>query len=131
MTLTISRTALNEIRRAAAADDVEICGLLLGRGGDVERVVPCANIAPDPQHAFEIDPAALVTAYRAARAGGPLVIGHYHSHPGGDASPSARDAAGAEEGSYWIIAGATELRCWQALGGGKFADVRVVACDNR
>ena len=109
----------------------EICGLLLGRGSAVEAIRPCANVAPDPRDSFEIDPVALIAAHRAARAGGPEPIGHYHSHPGGNAAPSTRDAAAAEPGSYWIIVAGAEVGCWVAAAGGCFVPVVMDAPDNR
>src|SRR5262249_34905960 len=121
-----------EMRRAAAASpDAEVCGLLLGQGRAVETVVPCANVAPDPRDSFEIDPVALIAVHRAARRGGPALGGHYHSHPRGEATPSARDAAAAEAGSYWIIIGAGELRCWLAAAGGRFVPIALAEPVNR
>jgi len=115
MDLTISRAALAQILEAAAASpDREICGLLLGSGHAVDEVLPCANVAPDPRESFEIDPAALIGAWRAARSGGTAPIGHYHSHPDGSTRPSPRDAALAEPGSYWIILGDGNASCWRA-----------------
>jgi len=131
MELRISSLLLDEIRAAAAGSpNAEICGLLLGRDGRVEAVVECANVAAEPADSFEIDPAALVAAHRAARAGAPVPIGHYHSHPNGRAEPSERDAAAAEAGSYWIIATHDDLRCWRALSGARFAPVAIIP-DNR
>jgi proteasome lid subunit RPN8/RPN11 len=132
MELRISRAALDEIlAAAAAAPDAEICGLLLGRDATVTALRPCANVAADPRDSFEVDPAALIAAHRAARAGGPALIGHYHSHPNGSPDPSARDAAAAEPGSHWIIAGGGELRAWYADGRGRFQAVTIVPADNR
>ncbi|MHA3790929.1 M67 family metallopeptidase [Sphingomonas sp. YL-JM2C] len=141
MELRISRAALDEILSSAAASpDAEICGLLLGqatgRGAVVAALRPCANVAADPRDSFEVDPAALIGAHRAARAGGPALVGHYHSHPGGSPVPSARDAAAAEPGSYWIIAGSGALRAWYADGRpadgkGRFRAVTIVEADNR
>lgn len=132
MVLTISRAAIDEILAAAAASPgAEICGLLLGRGDVVMEVRPCANVAADPQDSFEIDPAALIAAHRAARSGGPAPIGHYHSHPRGPAAPSARDAAMAEPGSYWLIAGDGDVRGWRARGDGGFDPVRLSLRLNR
>jgi len=128
MPLTISTPLLDQILAAAAASpESEICGLLLGRGEVVEAIRPGANVADDPRDSFEIDPAVLIAAHRAARAGGPALLGHYHSHPRGDAVPSARDAAAAEPGSYWIIAAAGELGCWRARDGGGFDPVAIIA----
>ena len=127
MDLTISRVLCDEMRHAAASSpDAEICGLLLGRGSVVETIRPCANIALDPRDSFEIDPAALIAAHRTARAGGASPIGHYHSHPRGSTAPSARDAAAAEPGRYWIIIAEGELGCWLAVPGGRFIPVGLV-----
>lgn len=117
MSISISREALDAIlTRAKAAPDREICGLLLGQGDRVLDAVETQNVADDPARRFEIDPAALIAAYRAARAGGPAVLGHYHSHPGGDVRPSSCDAELAtSDGALWLICspdGASAL--WRA-----------------
>lgn len=118
---------LDDIRAQAHASPVtEICGLLLGRAGEVEAVRPCRNVAGDPRENFEIDPAALIAVHRAARNGGPAPIGHYHSHPNGIAAPSERDAAAAEPGSYWIIVGGQQLTCWFADDRGGFVPVELL-----
>lgn len=116
-TLRISRSALVAIRAEAGAADDEICGLLLG--ADVAEARGCRNVHPHPAHHFEIDPAALLAAHRAARLGGPAVVGHYHSHPSGDASPSATDARAARpDGAIWLIVGGAALRAWIAVRDG-------------
>ncbi|MEH3037254.1 MAG: M67 family metallopeptidase [Sphingomonas adhaesiva] len=118
--LEIAIRLRNEIAAAAAATPgVEVCGLLLGAAARVERILPCRNVATDPARRFEIDPAALIAAHRAGRAGGPRVIGHYHSHPTGVAAPSPRDAADAvADGSIWIIVAGRELTAWRAVAQG-------------
>jgi len=119
MDLTISRVALAQILQAASASpDREICGLLLGSGHAVDEVLPCVNVAAEPRDSFEIDPAALIGAWRAARSGGIAPIGHYHSHPDGSTRPSPRDAALAEPGSFWIIVGDGDASCWRAEASG-------------
>ncbi|MBX9796354.1 M67 family metallopeptidase [Sphingomonas sp.] len=116
MVLEISSRALDAIMHEASRDPArEVCGLLLGRGSSVTVVVPCRNVAADPARRFEIDPAALIAAHRAARDGGPAVIGHYHSHPGGAAAPSSADTAmAAQDGAIWLILGAGEIAAWRA-----------------
>ncbi len=92
---------------AARTDPLECCGLLLGLGENVLTIQAAANIAEDPARHFEIDPQALVDGHRAARAGGPQVLGYYHSHPAGPARPSATDSAmAAGDGRIWAIIGA-------------------------
>ncbi len=83
------------------------------------EAVETANVSPDPSTTFEIDPAALFSAIRAERAGGPRILGHYHSHPNGSATPSARDAAMAlQPGRLWLIVAAGEARLWREVPGG-------------
>jgi proteasome lid subunit RPN8/RPN11 len=122
MKVSISRECLEQILHLAAAGKDEICGLLLGAEGRVGAIRPGANIAADPSCHFELDPAALLAAHKAARAGGPRIVGHYHSHPGGVAVPSATDAAcAAPDGSLWLIVADGVARLWiagPAEGGG-------------
>ncbi|NIJ08885.1 proteasome lid subunit RPN8/RPN11 [Sphingomonas vulcanisoli] len=106
------------LAEAAARPAQEVCGLLFGSPDRVDTAEPTANVADDPARTFEIDPATLLRAYKAARAGGPQVIGHYHSHPFGSAVPSDRDWAAAEPGRLWLILadGAARLWCANATG---------------
>jgi proteasome lid subunit RPN8/RPN11 len=92
----------------------ECCGILLGRGQRINAVLTAANVHPSPRTHFEIDPHALVNAHRAARAGGPTVLGYYHSHPVGPARPSATDGAdAAHDGAVWAIAGEGGVTFWR------------------
>jgi proteasome lid subunit RPN8/RPN11 len=114
MTLRVTRVAIETIRSAArTAAPQECCGLLLGEA-TVEEARPAANVAADPRRRFEIDPQALVDAHRAARTGGPQVLGYYHSHPAGPAEPSATDRALAPgDGKLWAIAGPRGVTFWR------------------
>lgn len=119
------------LRDAAASPGAEVCGLLFGSADAVTAIRPCRNVAGDPSRWFEIDPAALLAAHRAARSGGPAIVGHYHSHPTGDPRPSPRDAASAApDGAMWLIAGGGALRGWRAVADGpvegRFAPVALV-----
>ena len=74
-----------------------------------------ANVAADPARRFEIDPGALIAALRAERGGGETVIGYWHSHPSGDATPSATDAAmAAADGKIWLIVAGGTVTAWRA-----------------
>jgi len=98
---------------AHASDAVphECCGLLLGENGAITHTQPTANVHPDPERHFEIDPKALIAAHKAERAGGPQVIGYYHSHPTGDPEPSATDRTqAAHDGKVWAIVAQNEIR---------------------
>lgn len=101
------------VQAAQADPDHEICGLLLGEGLRVTAILPASNVAADPATRFDIDPGELISAHKAARAGGPAIIGCYHSHPNGRATPSPRDAEAAEPGSVWVIVAGETLTAWQ------------------
>jgi len=114
MPSTLTSAAHTAILAAAeAAHPHEACGLLLGTAAHIETALPAANVHPEPQHHFEIDPAALIAAHKAARSGGPQLIGYFHSHPNGLARPSATDAAQASGDSrIWAIAAAGVVTLW-------------------
>jgi len=115
MPITLARTVHAAI--LATSEEVaprEACGLLLGAGSHISHALPTANVHPEPQRHFEIDPAALIAAYKAARAGGPQIIGYFHSHPNGLARPSATDAAQASgDGRIWAIAANGAVSLWR------------------
>ncbi len=100
-------------REALFADCVarypeEACGLLIGRREDdavvVTRVAPSPNLSPAPRTSFEIDARLRLDLMRALRSGPTAVVGLYHSHPDGDAVPSAADRARAwEPDLIWVI----------------------------
>ena len=115
------------LAQAARAHPAECCGLLLGvraegaLGGAecITAIAPAANVAADPTRHFEIDPAALIAALRAERAGGQNIgeqalLGWYHSHPAGEAIPSATDQAAApRDGRVWAIIAKGAVRLWR------------------
>ncbi len=98
---------------------VEHCGLLVGSDGAIADLVAIPNVSASPASSFELDPAAHLAAARHAREQGKRIVGHYHSHPSGDASPSHADARRArEQGLYWLILGGGEARLWISRAGG-------------
>ncbi len=102
------------IEEAACARPLECCGLLLGQGTMITAAQPVRNIHADPAQHFELDPEALIAAHRAARGGGPQVLGYYHSHPNGLARPSATDQAEASgDGRVWAIVAAGSVTWWR------------------
>ena len=125
----ISSTLLGRLLTAAKnSPDAEVCGLLFGTEGRIEAAEACANVAANPARTFEIDPVALFAAHRRARNGGPQVIGHYHSHPSGEAVPSARDAAQSMgDGALWLILTGHEARLWRSVRVGAFDPIRLDA----
>jgi proteasome lid subunit RPN8/RPN11 len=119
MPVRIATALLDRIlAHAAATPDREVCGLLFGTDETIEAAEPTANVAAHPARTFELDPRALFAALRAERRGGPRVIGHYHSHPSGDCSPSVIDAALAEPGKLWLILAGGQAGAYRAQAGG-------------
>ncbi|MEY4159832.1 MAG: hypothetical protein RLZZ136_453 [Pseudomonadota bacterium] len=115
MEIGVTSGALATVQKEAAkAAPAEACGLLLGDHHGIRQAVVCANVAADPLRHFEIDPAALIAAHRAARGGGPQVIGYWHSHPSGAAAPSATDRAMASgDGRIWASVAAGQVTFWR------------------
>jgi proteasome lid subunit RPN8/RPN11 len=130
MEIVLTRVVFDRIRAEAAnALPEEACGILMGRSGRIEVARPARNVHPEPRSHFEIDPQALIDAHRAARAGGPQVLGYYHSHPSGPAEPSRIDQAmAAGDGSVWAIAAGGDVRCWIDDAAG-FAELSLVLAD--
>lgn len=115
MELAVTSQALAAMRaHAAAAHPHEACGLLLGEDGRITKARAAANVHPAPATHFEIDPQAVIDAHRGARAGGPAVVGYYHSHPSGLSVPSATDRASASgDGRVWAIIAGDDVTFWQ------------------
>ena len=120
MAFEITTGAMARLRsEASSAGPRECCGLLLGRGRRIDVAKPADNIADRPESRFEIDPAALFAAHRSARAGGPELVGYYHSHPTGYPSPSATDCTHASgDGRVWAIVAGDEVALWRDTPGG-------------
>jgi len=117
MRLEISREALAGIRAAtAAAHPLEACGLLFGDESRIDGWEATNNVAARPDIEFEIDPTSLFAALRAERAGGPRLIGYWHSHPNGSVEPSQRDTELADvDRKIWVIVAADDLAAWVAV----------------
>ncbi|MDE0878447.1 MAG: M67 family metallopeptidase [Sphingomonas bacterium] len=119
MEVAVVKGVVAQIVALAEESTDEICGLLFGKPDRITEIAPCRNVATNPDRRFEIDPGALIAAHRAARTGGPAIVGHYHSHPSGDPVPSPRDAEAAiDEGAIWFIVASGRVRAWRAITGG-------------
>lgn len=103
---------------------LEGCGLLLGdrdgRAAHIREAPPAHNVRASPQR-YEIAPEAVLAADKAARAANRMLLGAWHSHPDGHATPSARDRDEAWPDWCYLIVGlanpeAPELRAWRLLG---------------
>ena len=114
MAIEVAREVIEALHAATrAAHPRETCGILLGEGERIVAARETANVHSAPRTHFEIDPQALIDAHRAERAGGPVVLGYFHSHPGGDPYPSATDRAmAAHDGKIWAIAAGDAVMFW-------------------
>ncbi len=133
--IRISEDLAVKIRaEAEAAWPEECCGLLAGRDGrdggrgsggvTVNRIVPSPNVAaPEARlgkkDSFEVDPKVRFGLMRQLEGSGERIVGHYHSHPGRPARPSAHDMDMAFEPELvWLIVGvedgrAGEIAAWR------------------
>lgn len=96
LTLVVPSRVLAEIREGLeAAYPAEGCGVLVGRADEgerrVERAVPTPNRGSGRNDRYEIDPETLRDLMEIEDAGGPRVLGFYHSHPDAEPVPSATD----------------------------------------
>lgn len=127
MTVELSSDVLDGLKtEAIEAYPRECCGILLGTGQAITSIRSAKNVHPRPENHFEIDPQALIDAHRAARRGGPQVLGFFHSHPNGLARPSATDEAmSTGQGLVWAIIAAGRVTFWRE-GDARFAELPYV-----
>jgi [CysO sulfur-carrier protein]-S-L-cysteine hydrolase len=82
---------------------LEACGLLIGRGDQVERFVACANEAASAR-IYTIPPKELLLAERQAENDGLDIIGVFHSHTHSEPYPSPTDVDQAPDpGWHYVI----------------------------
>ena len=113
--LTLKREHLFTMQRHVNIEaPLEACGLLGGKNGVVEVVLPVKNAA-ESRVRFQMDPKAQLRAIEQIESEGLEIIAIFHSHPKGPSVPSPTDIA---EAAYrvvniiWSKAG----RRWQARG---------------
>jgi proteasome lid subunit RPN8/RPN11 len=128
--ISIAQSDLAAIRAAArAAMPLEACGLLVGPAEDrVSRLEPARNVAAEPARRFEVDPHELLALHRRLRGTPERLIGHWHSHPGGQAVPSACDREMvADPDMAWLIVAAPDgpIRAWRPVADG-FAEIPIL-----
>jgi proteasome lid subunit RPN8/RPN11 len=82
------------VDHARSARPMECCGLLVGRKTEVLFACPVRNVADSPVR-YEVDPMAHIDLRRVLRGFVPplAIVGVYHSHPRGPATPSPTDVA--------------------------------------
>lgn len=110
------------VQHARTAAPHEACGIIGGTGERAERIIPVPNAAADPLHHYRLNDADFVRAIYDLEAAGLELIGFYHSHPTGDALPSATDVrlATYPDSAYLIIGlrdRQPQLAAWQMIYG--------------
>lgn len=115
MTVEISSKLLAKMTDLAAAFyPREACGILVGQGERIERLIPAPNVHEQPERFFTIDPQTLIDAHRTMRGSESRVMGYFHSHPNGRAAPSAMDRKHATgRGDIWAIAARDRVTFWR------------------
>jgi [CysO sulfur-carrier protein]-S-L-cysteine hydrolase len=89
--IRIPREIVDEIVKQAKAElPNEACGLLAGKGIEVQKRYALTNADASPEH-FTFLPAEQFQVLRSARAEGLDIIANYHSHPVTPARPSEED----------------------------------------
>jgi proteasome lid subunit RPN8/RPN11 len=120
---SISRAArLFIVAHARREAPRECCGLLVGSGRRVVLALPMTNVDRRPRTGFRIDPAEHIAVRRVLRGAAPSleIVGVYHSHPSGRATPSARDVAESHypDWLFVIVSGSGRaVRAFQIAGG--------------
>jgi proteasome lid subunit RPN8/RPN11 len=83
---------------------------------DVQAMIPLENEAGEPTAEYCIGAPTVLRLERQAERAGVDLVGFYHSHPTGDASPSASDLEHAVPGYlYLVVGGAGEIRAWRLM----------------
>lgn len=98
--LTLSHAQWEAMRaHVEAQSPLEACGLLGGRDGVVQVVIPVTNAERSPVR-FRMEPGEQLRAFEQLEAAGLEVVGVFHSHPHGPAVPSPTDIA---EARYEVV----------------------------
>ena len=129
--------AARVLMAASRAYPNECCGLIEGAdvtdGWRALAIHQARNIADDPRRRFLIDPQAQFDLMRRLRGAETRIIGCFHSHPDGEAKPSAADRAEAYEGGflYLIVGGSPDvftLKAYLFTDAAGFSPV-TISCD--
>lgn len=119
-----------ELRKAIldhcrAAFPREGCGLFAVSGSVVTAVYPTGNDAEGTDR-FTVPPAEHHAALVDAEGLGWELGGSFHSHPRGEAVPSARDITGALDPGwiYLVVGRAEDLRAWR-IAAGEASEIRL------
>jgi proteasome lid subunit RPN8/RPN11 len=131
-TLTLKRAHMFAMQRHITVEaPLESCGLLAGKAGFVELVLPIKNAA-ESKVRFQMEPRAQLRAMQQIESEGMEMLAIFHSHPRGPSAPSPTDIQEAVfqvVNIIWSKAG----RRWQARGfwieAGKVEEVPLTVLD--
>lgn len=121
--LWLTREQAQQLLEQARSDAPhETCGIIGGRDGRAEQIIPLPNVATDPLHNFYAEPTALARALTRLTAEKTDVLAIYHSHPFTEPIPSASDIqqAGYPNAVQLIISlrdSQPAFAAWQIHGG--------------
>ena len=93
---------------------LEACGLLAGKGNQVEKMIGVKNQAQSPVR-FVMDPYEQLRAFDWIESNGLDLLGIFHSHPAGPETASATDIAEAAYNVVHIILSQKD-GLWKARG---------------
>jgi proteasome lid subunit RPN8/RPN11 len=125
---SLANAILDHVRETP---EQEVCGLITAAGGEPRHCLRIDNIASDPRDRYVMDPERLVRALYELEQTNASLFAIYHSHPMGEAAPSATDIAeaGYPEAVYLIVSlgtrGVMEIRAWR-IGNGLAREVELV-----
>ena len=98
--LIITPAQVDAMRRYVAAQSpLEACGLLGGKNGIVESVLPVRNAVASKTR-YRMEPRAQLRAFEQIEASGQELLAIFHSHPQGSSAPSPTDI---REAAYPVV----------------------------
>ena len=113
--LSINNSLLQEMTGYVSRHvPLEACGLLAGRGNQVEKMIGVKNQAQSPAR-FVMDPYEQLRAFDWIESNGLDLLGIFHSHPAGPEIASATDIAEAAYNVVHIILSQKDDH-WKARG---------------
>jgi proteasome lid subunit RPN8/RPN11 len=101
-------------RYVVAQAPLEACGLLAGKNGVVDVVLPIKNAAGSAVR-FRMEPRAQLRAFEQIEVSGQEILAIFHSHPKGSSTPSPTDLREAAYPVVYIIWSPVG-RKWQTRG---------------
>jgi [CysO sulfur-carrier protein]-S-L-cysteine hydrolase len=109
----------------------ECCGLLVGQGNAIERMVPTRNAAATPATRYLVDPEQHFAVIRELRGTAHDIVGAYHSHVSSPAAPSQTDIAQAWTAQFLYVIvslldeARPDVRAF-SIDGGNFVSVELI-----